>query len=43
MPHVRALERHAGEDPAARREVEELHRLLGTAAGPPAASGTGRP
>ena len=43
LAHVRALERHAGEDPAARREVEELHRLLGTAAEPAAASGTGRP
>ena len=42
LPHVEALRRQAGEDPAARREVEELHRLLGVAAEPPSASG-GRP
>ncbi len=42
LPHVEALRRQAGEDPAARREVEELHRLLGVAAEPPPATG-GRP
>ena len=43
LPHVKALQRQAGADPAARREVEELRRLLDMAAEPPAASGTGRP
>ncbi len=42
-PHVRILERQAGEDPDARREVEELHRLLGVAAEPPPASGAESP
>ena len=41
-PHVETLRRQAGEDPAARREVEELHRLLGASGEAPAASGAER-
>ena len=38
MPHVRDLERRAGDDADARREVEELHRLLNAEGGPAADS-----
>ena len=41
--HLRILERQAGDDADARRQVEELRRLLDTAGGPPADSNLAPP